>query len=133
MPQAIDLVVKNGAATPVDKTFTLISPAAGYSGIAEWMLKEGTSQVSFPNLTVSAVRNQQRSSRTAKIRLRIPATYTDPNTGLEAPLGNFDFHATVTVPDVFPESQKNDAVAFTSNLMSHALIKAIVKDAVPAT
>lgn len=133
MPQAIDLVVKNGASTPVDKTFTLISPAAGYNGVAEWLLKEGVSQVSFPNLTISAARNQQRSSRTAKIRLRVPATYTDPTSGLEAHLGNFDFHATVTVPDVFPESMKADAVAFTANLLNHALIKSIVKDAVPAT
>lgn len=29
MPQATDLVIKNGAGTPVDKTFTLMAPAAG--------------------------------------------------------------------------------------------------------
>ena len=42
MPQAIDIVIYNGASTPVEKTFTLIAPAAGDGSYANWRLKEGT-------------------------------------------------------------------------------------------
>lgn len=36
MPQATDLVIKNAAGT--DKTFTLITPAAGYGSLAQLSL-----------------------------------------------------------------------------------------------
>lgn len=133
MPQAIDLVVKNGAATPVDKTFALVSPSAGYGSVAEWALREGTVSGAFPSFTASATNSSQRGSRQLKVRFRLPATYVDPQTGLTALASNFEFNGSVSVPHEFPEALKADAVAFTVNLLNTALVKQLIKDAVPAT
>lgn len=132
MPQAIDLVVKNGAATPVDKTFTLLSPAPGYGQPAEWALKEGESSVLFPTFTASAAKTTN-ASRNLKVKVRVPASYTDTATGLKVKLSAFEFNGTATVPDDFPENLKPDAVAYTCNLLATALVKAMMKDGYPAT
>lgn len=132
MPQAQDIIINNGAATPVAKTFTLISPAAGDGSYANWRLKEGTISTIFPRIAIAARANGNRA-RKANIKLQIPSSYTDTVTGLTKVGSSFDFSVDVTVPDDFPESLKNDAVAFASNLMASAIVKAVIRDAVPTT
>lgn len=132
MPQATDLVINNGAGTPVAKTFSLISPAAGDGGIAEWALKEGTISAVFPRITASAAKTNN-SSRNAKFKFRMPSSYTDAVTGLSNVGSSAEMNATVTVPNDFPETLKADFVAFATNLFQQALIKAMMRDAVPAT
>ena len=132
MPQATDLVINNGAGTPVAKTFSLISPAAGDGGIAEWALKEGTISAVFPRITASAAKTNN-ASRNAKFKFRMPSSYTDAVTGLSNVGSSAEMNATVTVPNDFPETLKADFVAFSANLFQQALIKAMMRDAVPAT
>lgn len=132
MPQAVDLVLNNGAGTPVAKTFSLYAPAAGDNSLASWKLKEGTIGSVFPNITASA-RQTGNSSRVVQLKLRIPSSYTDTVTGLTKVGSAFEANISCTVPDDYPESLKADAVAFTSNLMANTLVKAMVRDALPAT
>lgn len=130
MPQATDLVVKNGAATPVDKTFTLLSPAAGNGSVAMWALKEGTIASVFPRFTASATRNGQ--SGKLRMKLVIPSSYTDTVTGLTVVKSAFMIETTVAVADDFPEANKNDAVAYHGNIINHPLIKGMMRDALGA-
>lgn len=130
MPQATNLVVKNAAA--VDKTFTLNTPAAGDAGVAEWVLKEGLVSSVFPRLTASA-RRTGRNSRKCAIKLRLPMSYTDTNTNLPKVGVAFEMNMDVSVPDDFPESMKDDAVAYASNIIATALIKSMIRDGLPAT
>jgi hypothetical protein len=132
MPQAIDLVLANGAGTPVNKTFTLYAPSAGDGSVATWKLKEGTIGSVFPTIT-SATRSTGNKSRKLQLKLRLPSSYTDSVTGLTQVGSAFEFDASVSVPDDFPEALKADAVAFTSNLLANALIKSMIRDAQPAT
>lgn len=132
MPQATDIVLKNGAASPVDKTFTLYAPAAGDNSFANWRLKEGAISSVFPRIAMLA-RPTGKSARKSIIKLQIPSSYTDTVTGLTKVGSAFDFEANVTVPDDFPESLKNDAVAFATNLMGHVLTKGVIRDGQPAT
>jgi len=132
MPQAADIVINNGAGTPVAKTFTLISPAAGDGSFANWRLKEGTISTIFPRIAIAARQNGNRA-RKAQIKLQIPSSYTDTVTGLTKVGSSFDLNVDVTVPDDFPEALKNDAVAFATNMMADAIVRAVVRDAVPAT
>lgn len=131
MPQATDIIINNGAGTPVAKTFTLLTPSAGDASVAEWALKEGAISSIFPRITSSAARTSN-GSRNVKVKLRLPSSYTDTVTGKTLVGSAFELNVTASVPDDFPEALKNDAVAFTTNLMAHALIKAMVRDAVPA-
>lgn len=129
MPQAIDLVIKNHAL--VDKTFTLLSPAAGDNSVASWALKEGAISGVFPKITVLA-RPTGNSARRAQIKVKIPSSYTDTVTGLTKVGSGFEFDGYASVPDDFPEALKNDAIAFTVNTVNHALIKAVLRDGLPA-
>lgn len=132
MPQATDLVISNGAGTPVAKTFTLYHPAAGDNSIALWKLKEGSISTVFPSVTILA-RATGNKSRKLQIKMRIPSSYTDAVTGLTAVGSAFEFSGDVSFPDDYPESLKNDAVAFTANLMNHPLVKAAFRDATSLT
>lgn len=132
MPQAIDLVINNGASTPVAKTFTLQAPAAGYNSVAMWALKEGTIASVFPKITVLA-RPTGNSSHKSQIKLQLPSSYTDSVTGLTKVGSAFEADISVSVPNDFPEALKNDAVAFTKNLVAHALIQSVIRDGSPAT
>lgn len=132
MPQAIDLVLNNGASTPVAKTFNLLAPAAGYNSVAEWALKEGTISAVFPRVSALA-RITGNSSRKLVIKFKLPSSYTDTVTGLTKVGSGFEFDGSFSVPDSFPEALKNDAVAFTANLINSTLIKAMMRDALPAT
>lgn len=132
MPKAIDLVVKNGASTPVDKTFTLYAPAAGNGGVAEWALKEGTISSVFPRFTIMATPTG-RGSRNAKLKLHIPSSYTDAVTGLTQVGSAFEINVAVAVPNDFPEALRDDAVAFTKNLLAHPMVSEVIRDAMSAT
>lgn len=131
MPQATNLVVKNGASTPVDKTFTLISPAAGDGGIASWALKEGVISAVFPQLTASATSSQ--TARKLKVKLRVPSSFTDNVTGRTLVASRAEMNVDFTVPADYPELQKDDFVAFAINLLSTNLLKSMIRDAYPAT
>lgn len=132
MPQAVDIVINNGAGTPVAKTFTLQVPAAGDNAVASWALKEGTISSVFPRITALA-RKTGNQARLVQVKLRLPSSYTETVNGLTRVGSAFEMNLTATVPDDFPESLKNDAVAFTSNLIANTLVKAMIRDALPAT
>jgi len=132
MPQATDLVINNGAATPVAKTFSLLSPSAGDNSLATWALKEGSIRSVFPQITALA-RPTGNQARRAQLKLLVPSSYTDTVTGLTKVGSAFLADVSVTVPDDFPEALKNDAVAFTVNMVNAALVKAMIRDGLPAT
>lgn len=130
MPQATNLVVKN--ATNVDTTFTLLTPAAGYGGIAEWANKVGATSTVYPSFTMAATKTQSRS-RKVTVKVNVPASYTSVTTGLPVVSSTMVFHGTLTVPDDYPDNQKDDAVAYLANLLGTTLVKACLRDALPAT
>ena len=130
MPQAIDLVVNNGAGTPVSKTFTLISPAAGDNAVATWALKEGAISTVFPTFTASAGKTPR--GRNLKLKFRLPSSYLDTVTGLTVVNSACEMNVTYSVPADFPEALKPDFVAFSNNILNTALLKSMIKDAVPA-
>lgn len=130
MPQATTLTINNAAA--VAKTFTLVSPSAGYGGVADWALKEGAFSTVFPILTASATKSSN-ASRVCKVKLKVPAFATDSTTGLPTAIRNMEFNVTSSVPDLFPEAAKADAIAYFVNIVAAALIKEMLRDGTPAT
>lgn len=130
MPQAIDIIVKNGAASPVDKIFTLINPAGGLDSEACWALKEGPISSVFP--TITSVGTSIPVGRRVRIKLVVPSSYTDTVSGLTNVGSRAEFSFTSIVPSDFPESLKNDYVAFAKNIVANALIASMVRDGYPA-
>lgn len=133
MPQATNIIVNDGTTpTPVSKTFTLVTPAAGDGGIAMWALKEGAISAIFPVLTASAVKTSNRS-RKLTVKLRVPSSYTDAVTGQTMVSTAAEMNVTFSVPETFPESLKPNFVAFAINTLSSTLMKEMIRDAYPAT
>lgn len=132
MATATDLVVNNGATPPVEKTFSLISPAAGDGGLATWALKEGPISTVFPRFTASA-RDINGRARSAKLKLSLPSSYTDNVTGLTSVNSKAEIIVTVNLPNEFPEALKDDFVAYGVNLLGDAYVKGLLRDALSAT
>lgn len=129
MPQATNITVQNGAT--VNKTFTLISPAAGDGGVARWALKEGTISSVFPVLTASAT--SRPTSRNLKLKVQVPSSYTDTVTGLTMVNNRAEANLSITIPNDYPEALKDDFAAFVANIVKDALIKSLIRDAISAT
>lgn len=129
MPSATNLVIKDAAA--VDRTFTLYSPSAGDSSLATWKYKKGDVPTAYPTITAMAAPTAAKS-RKLTLKLRDPASHLDPATGLVKVVGFAELNVTVSVPDEFPDSKRDDFVAFIANAFSHVLVKAMLRDALPA-
>jgi len=132
MPQAQNITIDNGASTPQPKTFTLINPAAGDGGLAMWALKEGLISSVFPSFTAVAAKTANKS-RKLTLKLRVPSSYTDLVTGLAVVGSAAEANVTMSIPDDFPESRKNDVTAFLTNIIKDALVQEMLHDAYPAT
>lgn len=128
MPQATDLTIKDSQG--VDKTFTLMAPSAGMGSIAEWALKQGTTSNAFPRLTTSSRKTASGTNVTLKVR--IPSMYADPTSGLPVVASSYEFNATLSIPNLFPENEKPDAIAYLTNIIDHSLIQAMFLDGTPA-
>lgn len=129
MPQATNLVIKNAAGT--DKTFVLMTPAAGDGGLALWNLKEGSVTAAFAAITMSANKTGDQRRRVT-VKIKVPSAFTDAS-GQPVIGRPFDANLSVTVPDDFPEANKDDAVAYVANAFNTALIKSCLRDGYGAT
>lgn len=125
-----NIVVKNAA--NADKTFTFVSPAAGYESLATWHLKEGAIQGVFPVLTAMA-KPTANKSQVGKLRLRVPSSFVDSSTGQVNVGPSVEFNLTVSIPKAFPEAAKDDAVVYFQKLIASAPLSAFLRDAFPVT
>lgn len=130
MPQAANITVKN--AVDVDTLFTNLTPAPGYGAPAEWVYKTGATSVAYPVFTLAAHKTPNRSRKVA-VKCRVPAVYASLATGLPVVSSSLEFNGTFTVPDDFPDDQKDDGVAYVTNLLASTLVKSCFRDGLPAT
>lgn len=131
MPQAADIIINNGASTPVPKTFTLLNPSAGMDSAANWALKEGSISAVFPSITSTAGKNGV--GKRVRVKLVLPSSYNDAVTGLTNVGSRAEVSIVAIIPDDFPENLKNDFAAFAKNLVANAIINSMIRDGYPAT
>lgn len=126
MPQATDFVIKNGAATPVDKTFSLAAPAGGPGIPGQWFLREGANPAVFPRIQISSKKLTTGSGQKVDITVSVPASVTSSD-GVVKSAANMVFNGSVAVPDFVPDSVRDDAIAYIGNLFAHTLMKSVLK------
>lgn len=125
MPQATDLVVKNHAAA--DKTFKLMTPAAGDGGIAIWHLKEGPFVAAFPKFTAMARPvGGPSKGRLVETKFTLPTVTTVEGNTLVGDAA--EVKIITRLPGSFPEASRDDFVAYATNLFATALVKSMVRD-----
>lgn len=125
MPNASNIIVKDASA--VDKTFEVLTPSGGDGGVARYALKVGAAPVAYPSMTVVA-RPTTNASRKSTMKVHVPYTYTDPVTGLLKKGPAFELNVEASMPDAFPESARDDAVAFGVNLAASAVMRQVFRD-----
>lgn len=125
MPQAANLTIKDGSATPVDVTFTLLTPAAG-SDPAAWTAKtKGPTTASQPRVEISST--GFKGGRRVKGTIKVPqyVTGTDGKTLIE---DSFHVAYTVTIPDRVGPTFRADGAAYLGNLLTLAVMKEVNAD-----
>lgn len=133
MPQAIDLQINDGQATPVARTFALLTPSASDGSAAIWQYKAGANSSVFPTLTSSARKNARKDARKLDFTVKVPHAVTDTQMNITRPGSAIMANLVVTVPDDYPEASKADAVAYIANSINSPLVKAMIRDAISAT
>jgi hypothetical protein len=136
MPQATNLTLANGAATPVNKTFTLLAPAAGFGGLTEWAVKEGDFSGSYTRLTAMVRKTgtdggSNGSNRVCQIKLKVP--YTVVVDGVPNIIDIGEFNGSFTTRGNLPDTVKADLVAFVGNFLKTTLARDLVVDGAPAS
>lgn len=132
MTAIANLVVKNGAAAPVDTTFTAVTPSSGFGAIAMWQVIAGSARSMYRTFTASVTRNSAGTTIT-KTKLTLPSYYTDNVTGLPVLLTQAEVNVDVRVPKDFPTADLDDLAAFAGNLISTSLMKDVIKTGTPVT
>lgn len=133
MANQANIVINDGAATPVAHTFSPISVNA--DGVAKYSDKVGGIAIGYPVVTLQAKEptKQNRSYRViGKVALPVLEQVAgSTNTGFTpAPVVaytmfyNFDF----SLPDRSSIQNRKDILAYAKNLIGHALLSTLVVD-----
>jgi hypothetical protein len=123
MPQAIDLALKNAAAQ--SKTFSLATPA-GPTGSAVWYLREGANPSIYPKIECSSATAAGGAGRKVKLSLNLAAPTVNAS-GVTIASAKMSFNIDVTIPDLVPDAQRDDAIAFVKDLVASALMTSVFK------
>lgn len=127
MTQLANIIIKNGAATPVDVTFSAYQPQSG-SDSALWFLPGPQARNTWTRATLS-VRPTNGSGKARRHKLGFNIPYFDVN-GVE--LGRIPFSGELVIPDNAPQDVIDNAAAYVANLYGNALIKDTIKTMSPA-
>lgn len=129
MPQMTDVVISDSV--PTARTYQMVSP--GSFGVrSDWVYKNGVVSTVFPRISALATRVDNQAQKLL-LKFSMPSSYVDAATGLTKAGTTAWVEVRVTMPDAFPEALRNDFQAFTANMVNHTLIKAMIRDALPAT
>lgn len=122
----------DGQTTPVAHTF---GPVNIIDDVARWADRSGGISVGFPTLTHS-LRLPTKGSRAYKLTTKVVLPVlevTSPSTGTgiqPAPTKAYDLIATLEIimPERSTNQQRKDILAYSKNLLAHAVVKSAVED-----
>ena len=125
MPQAANFTVKDGAATPVDTLFTLLTPASGKSP-AVWVAKsKGPNVAAQPKVDASTTGT--KIGRSLRLSFRLPYWVTGTD-GRVTVVDSMFASLNTTVPDTIPDANRDDFVALFANIVASAIVREMIRD-----
>lgn len=129
MAQQANLVLNDGSATPVARTFVPFIPYGGPSQAAVWILKVGVAPIAYPRIEIGMKRTSNGSNKVS-IKVTVPNVTNDVVAGPKlASQALFDSNSGgFIIPDVSTDQQRADLHAYTKNLMAHAMFQSWVRD-----
>lgn len=129
MAQQANLVLNDGSATPVARTFVPFVPYGGPSQAAVWILKVGIAPIAYPRIEIGMKRTSNGSNKVS-VKVTVPNVTNDVVAGPKlASQALFDSNSGgFIIPDVSTDQQRADLHAYTKNLLAHATVQAWVRD-----
>lgn len=125
MGQAANIVLNDGAGTPVAVTFT---PLKASPDLTVWKDRRLAKLIYWPEVSVStSLPSTKRNSTRSELRVAIPVV--DAVTGLVT--DTIRGICTFTLPQNAASSDINNAYAFTANALANTLVKAALRDIDP--
>lgn len=130
MPQASNIVISDGQATPVSHTFTVIKPQndASASEFRDLTRTSREQQLQITELVTRAKGNATRDK--VKATIVVPILRTDLG-GVTKVVDYLSTRIEFTVPQICTGLEKADIVALAKNLLAHPSISAAVVDSLP--
>lgn len=128
MGQATTLTIADGAATPVNVTYTPFYDAS--TGIWYFKDKRNGSSALQPNFSV-LFSNASSGRPTEKTTIRVAYPMKEVVNGVDKLLAVGRVDKVFTIPTVFDATSRAHIQALSANLEDQALIKGIIKDSDP--
>lgn len=123
------LVLNDGSATPVARTFTPTIPYGGPHQAAIWVCKVGVAPIAYPRIEIGMKRTSNGSTKVST-KVVVPNVTNDPVAGPRlASQALFDSSSGgFVIPDVSTDQQRADLHAYVKNLVAHAAFQTWVRD-----
>lgn len=132
MASIANLVLNNGAGTPVAKTFVPTQKFGGKDMPAIWKLKEGSSQLAWPRIEIVETRTS-RGSRKVEHKIIVPHVVDVSGVPTLVSTAMYDSRTGgFIIPETAVQTQIDDLFAFQKNLMASAVMSAWVTQQDPA-
>lgn len=135
MPQASDIIINDGQATPVARTFAVQRTQVGDDSPAEFYEKTAGSINGYLRLSVLTRRAKVGNSFKTQIKIALPIletiSGTSPSGYAPAPAVAYTSLATVefTHPERSTLQNRKDLLAFTANVLANASMVSVVTNA----
>lgn len=129
MPAASNITIYNGAAVPVQKTFSVVAPQNGGSP-AEFRDVTIPVRGQQPIITELVARASGNASRD-KVKFTIVLPIVRTSGSVEVVADYATFRGEFTLPNTMLAAERADILAFAKNLCAHASIASAVNDVLP--
>jgi len=126
MPAIGNVVIKDGASTPVDHTFGVVTTDGKVATFAD---RAGGIPAEFPLLKISSTvpAGTQRYFR-VELSISMPKSAVDPQTGKSYIARQTQVRTIYTLPETGVLQERKDIHAFEKNLLNLALVTSLVQD-----
>jgi len=125
------LVLKNGAATPVDVIFTANRPYAGDTQPAQWVDRSAGTPIGYRRIDARLRRANGSPSTKLAFKVTLPKVGLDPVRG-PVLINQILVEVNATIPDTTEEADRLHAVAFLSNMFKDPQLVDYFKTLSPA-
>lgn len=129
MPTFDNIVINDGAASPVAHTF---KPRREDGGVFKWQDVALGVALGFPTLTASIREpiNKPNGKRVYRVTMKLNLPVLDPAVAGEPPEKALDlgFIGEFLIPEDALAAHRSDLHAYVYNALNHATVKALVKD-----
>lgn len=129
MPAIADLVINDGLAVPVARTFVPLSASSNQS--VHVYRREAIAAGDPTILTSFSPPNGSRRTYRVNLRVNLPTVVLDSNTSVSSVLHTARFNADVVIPEAMTQADRDDFAAFIKNALADSVIEGIVADLDP--